>query len=169
MANPAQIITTVEGLVGQALRLTADTANNVAQAANTWLKTVKQDLRLLDPAATVFVDGITATALTTVSNTSATMRCYGIVCRHQDTDQRWFRAFANPVTVTQVKGQFFGLQVGTRSAANSPTYAFAAFPGGVDIAAATLLGGASISVASTTTETGSSAATDATMWVVYST
>lgn len=172
MANPKSIITTIEGVIGNALRFAADTANNVAQGADTWLKTVKKDLTFLDPATNVFFDDVALTATpATPASASTTMRLYGLIVRNQDNGVRFVR-LTNRATVATDAGmptvQIASVAVGTRAAANSPAYAFAAFPGGLDISQGVSATTLTLTAIATTTPAGATAATDVNAWFLYS-
>ena len=173
MGNPASVKEQIEGLVGNVLKVFGtDTVNNVAQGAAVWLRCVKDSLKYLDPATDVFVEGgAAATAGVSLSNASTTTTIYGVIGRNNDAGIRYLRAKdtnAAGETWALVENQFLSQPIGTRSAANSPAYTFVAYPGGLALngSGRKISGLPNLNV--TTTVTGTTAATDATLYVVYS-
>src|SRR3989304_9802409 len=81
--QPAEITSFLEGLIGNQLRLTADTANNVAQAPQRWLDAVKLEMKRLDAAADVFVQGFDMSAAADSINvtTDANARVFAALVR----------------------------------------------------------------------------------------
>ena len=174
MANPTAIIPQLEGFVGSVFKIGTDTVNNVTQAANRWCEAVKKEIRALSPASTVFLEGINLSAagdsLNVSTNALTTSRPLGCVFRNNDTGTRWFRLWDQNTTFTALTSPWhlFTLPVVARLAANSPSYGFVAFPGGLDLSLEIGNGSsAPFSVGATTTPSLGTSATDATMWVVY--
>src|SRR3990167_3704577 len=172
MGNPASVKEQVEGLVGSILRVFGtDTANNVAQGAAVWLRSVKESLKYLDPATNVFVEGgAAATAGVSLSNATTTTIIYGVIGRNNDNGIRYLRGkdTNQGETWALVENQFLSQPIVTRSAANSPAYTFVAYPGGLALngSGRKISGLPNLNV--TTTVTGTTADTDATLYVVYS-
>ena len=106
------------------------------------------------------------------SNANTTTTIYGVIGRNNDNGIRYLRGKdtnQGGETWALVENQFLSQPILTRSAANSPAYTFVAYPGGL------ALNGSGRKISDlpnlniTTTVTGATAATDATLYVVYST
>ena len=173
MGNPASVKEQIEGLVGNVLKVFGtDTVNNVAQGAAVWLRCVKDSLKYLDPATNVFVEGgAAATAGISLSSATTTTTIYGIIGRNNDNAPVYLRGKDTNQGETWALDEnvFLSQPIVTRSAANSPAYVFLAWPGGFALngSGRKISGLPNINI--TTTVTGTTAATDATAYVVYST
>ena len=174
--QPAEITSFLEGLIGNQLRLTADTANNVAQAAQRWLDAVKLEMKRLDAAADVFVQGFDMSAAAASINvtTDANARVFAAIVRNNTAASEMLKIFGSVAATVVPTGDASAtnlalimttVPVATRVAANSPAYGFGYWPGGLD---ATQIGTAGVSLFVSPTAGGATTgAADATAWIVW--